>query len=248
MSEQSVTEFIYFHVKDGVRPEDPAHSDEGAALLQVFQNTKHQNGYKGSVWGRAVEDESLIVWAIDWTDAHTGANPTTTLHPFLPEDHPEITTIFATLAPATTSSSPSSPDDDANKNKNPTTTATLRSNPVTELWTPAFPTSLTPEEINAVHADLVGLRAAVTEHLPDGKRAVSFAVGQVERPGTMTHEQSETGEAFVVVVAAGWASVEVHLAGKETEAFQDAIGKVRGRLLAPVRGLGGLKHFGFRGV
>ncbi|RAH42453.1 uncharacterized protein BO95DRAFT_370778 [Aspergillus brunneoviolaceus CBS 621.78] len=244
MSEQSVTEFIYFHVKDSVRPEDPAHSDEGAALLQVFQNTKHQNGYKGSVWGRAVEDASLIVWAIDWNDAHTGANPTTTLAPFLPSDNAEITTIFATLTPSTTTT----PSSASENNKNPTTTETLRSNPTTELWTPAFPTSLSPEEVNAVHADLIGLRAAVTERLPEGKRAVSFAMGQVERPGTMTHEQSETGEAFVVVVAAGWASVEVHLAGKETEAFQTAIGKVRARLLAPVRGLGGLKHFEFAGV
>ncbi|PYH46552.1 uncharacterized protein BP01DRAFT_422520 [Aspergillus saccharolyticus JOP 1030-1] len=245
MAEQSVTELIYFHVKDTVKPEDPAHSDEGAALLQVFANTKHQSGYKGSAWGRAIEDENLIVWAIDWKDAHTGANPHTTLSPFLHEDAQEITIVFATLTSTTTTTTT---DDDKAEKTPTTTTATLTQNPVTELWTPAFPTSLAPGEVNEVHASLIGLRKAVTEQLPAGQRAVSFAMGQVERPGTTTHEQSETGEAFVVVIAAGWESVEVHLKGKETEAFQEAIGKVRGHLLAPVRGLGGLKHVEFKGV
>ncbi|RAL16265.1 uncharacterized protein BO97DRAFT_440069 [Aspergillus homomorphus CBS 101889] len=228
--QQTVTELIYFHVKESVRPEDPAHSDEGAALLQVFQNTKYQAGYKGSSWGRAVEDESLIVWAIDWADAHAGANPNTTLTPFLPPDTQTITTVFGTLTPSPL-----------------TSTATFTKNPVTELFAPAFPTSLSPEEVTQVHDDLIGLRAAMTEGLPEGQRALSFSMGQVERPGTMTHEQSETGEAFVVVVAAGWESVEAHKAGKETEGFQAAIQRVRGRMLAPVQGLA-LRHVAFKGV
>lgn len=60
---QVISEFVYFKVKPSVRPEDP-NSEEGAALRQVFNLTKHQSGHSSSVWGRTVEDPATIVWVI----------------------------------------------------------------------------------------------------------------------------------------------------------------------------------------
>lgn len=59
-----VTEFIFFHLNPAVKPEDPTNNEAGASLLQLFKNTKHQNGYLGSSWGRSTEDENVIVWVI----------------------------------------------------------------------------------------------------------------------------------------------------------------------------------------
>lgn len=50
-------------MKAEVRPEDPA-STEGRALLGVFQTTQHQSGHRNSVWGRVVEDDDVIIWAV----------------------------------------------------------------------------------------------------------------------------------------------------------------------------------------
>lgn len=60
---QSISEFIFFKVQQDVRPEDPE-STEGRALLEVFHTTQHQSGHRNSVWGRVVEDEDVIVWAV----------------------------------------------------------------------------------------------------------------------------------------------------------------------------------------
>jgi len=60
---QSISEFIFFKVKPDVRPEDPA-STEGRALLGVLQTTQHQSGHRNSVWGRVVEDDDVIIWAV----------------------------------------------------------------------------------------------------------------------------------------------------------------------------------------
>lgn len=59
-----VTEFIFFHLNPAIKPEDPTNNEAGASLLELFKNTKHQNGYLGSSWGRSIEDENVVVWVI----------------------------------------------------------------------------------------------------------------------------------------------------------------------------------------
>lgn len=58
-----ITEFIYFKVKPSVRPEDPS-SEDGEAFLKALNIAKQQSGHQNSVWGRAVEDQDTIVWAV----------------------------------------------------------------------------------------------------------------------------------------------------------------------------------------
>lgn len=60
---QSVSQFILFRVKPSVKPEDPS-SEEGNALLNVFNMTKSQGGHVISSWGRTHEDENTIVWVV----------------------------------------------------------------------------------------------------------------------------------------------------------------------------------------
>lgn len=60
---QSISEFIFFQVKPSVRPEDP-NNEEGERLLSVFRNTQPESGHQSSAWGRSVEDDNTIVWAV----------------------------------------------------------------------------------------------------------------------------------------------------------------------------------------
>lgn len=58
-----VTEFVYFKLKPSVKPEDPT-NEEGQQFIKTLQATKNQLGYESSAWGRTLEDDSVIVWAI----------------------------------------------------------------------------------------------------------------------------------------------------------------------------------------
>ncbi|KAL2870778.1 uncharacterized protein BJX67DRAFT_378101 [Aspergillus lucknowensis] len=198
-----VTEFIYFHVKPSVKPEDSS-NDEGAALLQVFRATTQQSGHLGSAWGRTREDVNVIVWAIDWSDAHSGIQQTNSpLTPFLHEKT-QITTLFTTLQPTDSNDS--------------LATETLLSNSITELAPLPFPTSLSPQDRSSLSADLVAFRKALAEEVEEKVRAKSFLLGQVERPGEFKHGKNESGQAFVQLLAVGWESYEQHQDARGTDA------------------------------
>jgi hypothetical protein len=185
---QVISEFVYFKVKPSVRPEDP-NSEEGAALRQVFNLTKHQSGHSSSVWGRTVEDPATIVWVIgksfyivergykanrpDWTDAR-GSTTTGNLEPFLAPSPQPPSALYTTLHPAITA------------------TDTLTSNPVTELTALPFPSNMTVAETKALDADMLNFRKELTEELAQEKAPVSWAMGHVDRPGD--HQACEESE------------------------------------------------------
>ncbi|KAF7593501.1 hypothetical protein BBP40_011412 [Aspergillus hancockii] len=215
-----VSEFIHFQLKPTVKPEDPS-NEEGQALLHLFQTTRHQSGYKSSAWGRTIEDPNAVIWVVNWADAHTGTQPSL-LTPFLaPETR--VTTIFTTLTPSITE------------------TDSLTTNPVTELVILTFPDSLTPDEQKKLSADLIAFRSALTEELPEGKRPVSWAMAQVERPGSMENEKSPSGKAVGHLLAVGWEAVDVHVSARGTGEFKRGIMPIRERMIPALPGLG-MKH------
>jgi hypothetical protein len=110
-----------------------------------------------------------------------------------------------------------------------------------------FPDSLTPDEQKKLNADLIEFRSALTEKLPQGQRPVSWAMAQVERPGTMEHERSPSGRAVGHLLAVGWESVEVHQVARETGEFQRTIAPIRERMIPAAPGLG-MKHVSFEKV
>ncbi|KAL4788346.1 hypothetical protein BJX76DRAFT_175399 [Aspergillus varians] len=227
----AVTEFIYFQTKPSVKPEDPS-SDEGASLLQVFKATTQQSGHLSSAWGRTKEDENVIVWTIDWSDAHSGIQQVNSpLDPFLEQDT-QVTTLFTTLQPSELEAP---------------ATETLLSNPITELTPLAFPTSLSPSDRSSLRADLVSFRNALVEEVEEKVRSKSFLLGQVERPGEFEHGKSESGQVFVQFLAIGWESYEQHQKAKETEGFKGTITPLRERMIAPLERLG-MKHVKFQKV
>lgn len=72
-----VTEFIYLQLKPTVQPEDPK-NEPGQQFLSILHGTKQQNGYIDSAWGRTLEDENILVWAISSLSPRT--QPTYTNH------------------------------------------------------------------------------------------------------------------------------------------------------------------------
>ncbi|KAB8235231.1 hypothetical protein ETB97_009507 [Aspergillus alliaceus] len=221
-----VSEFIHFQLKSSVKPEDSS-NEEGQALLQLFQTTKHQSGYKSSAWGRTVEDQNVIVWVVNWADAHVGIQPQI-LAPYIePDTH--VSVIFTTLTPSITESD------------------SLTANPVTELVALSFPSSLTPEEQTKLGADLIKFRTALTEMLPEDQRPKSWAMAQVERPGTLEHDKSPSGLVFLLFLAVGWESVEAHEAARETGEFKRTITPIREKAIPSVPPLR-MKHVSFRKI
>ncbi|KAL4909195.1 hypothetical protein BDW74DRAFT_146157 [Aspergillus multicolor] len=227
-----VTEFIYFQPKSSVKPEDPS-NDEGAALIQLFKATTQQSGHLGSAWGRTKEDENVIVWAIDWSDAHSGIQQTNSpLDPYIAENT-QITTLFTTLTP---------PDSD----DTPVTSA-LVSNPTTELAPLPFPTSLSASDRSSLTADLTTFRKTLAEDAEEKVRPKSFLIGQVERPGEFEHSKSESGQAFLHFLVLGWESTEQHQQARDTDGFKSKIGPIRDKMVAPLDRLG-MKHVKFQKV
>ncbi|OOF98929.1 hypothetical protein ASPCADRAFT_2353 [Aspergillus carbonarius ITEM 5010] len=214
-----ITEFIYFHLNPSIKPEDPT-NEAGASLLELFQNTKHQNGYQGSAWGRSIEDNNVIVWVI--------------------APNKPLTTFFATLSPPLNLPSSS--------NTSPITF------PITELFTPFFPSTLTPKETTSVHESLVSFRNELMNNLSEEQRPGAFVMGQVERPGSRRHGGSPSGEAFGMVVVVGWGSLEMHMGVKGTEAFGRGIQPIREWMLKGdgsgegEEGFGIMRHVEFKEI
>ncbi|EAW11280.1 uncharacterized protein ACLA_089720 [Aspergillus clavatus NRRL 1] len=221
-----VVEFVFFKLRSSVKPEDPS-NEEGEALSKILTATKQQSGYQSSAWGRAVEDENPVVWVIVWDDEHDKCQ-WDCLAPFL-EPKSEVIKVYSTLNPPVSA------------------TETFTTNPITEVVTLAFPSSLKPEEHKKLDEDLINFRLTLTEKLPEQLRPKSWTMGQIQRPGTLQHAKSPSGQAFVYVAAVGWESVETHMAARETKEFAESIQPIREKMIPPMQGLN-MKHVSFRKI
>jgi hypothetical protein len=123
----------------------------------------------------------------------------------------------------------------------------LTKNPVTELCALPFPSNLSVPETKALNADLINFRTALIEELPQGEGPRSWTMGHVDRPGTVQHTKSPSGQAMIYLVAVGWESVEAHKKAKETEQFGKSIAPIRQKMLPPVPGLE-MKHVSFHKI
>ncbi|KAL2217674.1 hypothetical protein M432DRAFT_549342 [Thermoascus aurantiacus ATCC 26904] len=217
-----VAEFIYFRLKPNVKPEEPGNR-EGELFIDTLRATKLQSGYEDSAWGRTVEDENDAVWVVEWGDAR-GAARASILAPFL-EPSTEAVAFYTTLSPPIS------------------TTATLTDNPVTELVGLAFPTSITPEH-KELNKDITNFRKTLMEKLPDNARPKSWSMGHVDRPGSVPHPNSPSGQVLVQFLAVGWESVDAHKAARETPEFNEAIKPIREKMLPPPKGLE-MRHVSF---
>ncbi|KAJ5650575.1 uncharacterized protein N7484_004298 [Penicillium longicatenatum] len=222
---QPTSEFIFFRLKPSVRPEDPT-NEEGERLLSIFRNTQHESGHQSSAWGRSAEDNNTVVWAINWTDARASAS-IEHLTPYLDPDAPPPKAIYATLSPPLCSA-------DA-----------LIDNPVTELCTLSFADSLSVPEKRQLNGNLIDFRTALVKQLPEGSRPISWSMGHVDRPGSVQHAKSPSGQAVLYLLVVGWESIDVHNKSRETEQFVSSISPIREKSLGAIPGLE-LKHVSFQ--
>ncbi|KAJ6095818.1 hypothetical protein N7486_006564 [Penicillium sp. IBT 16267x] len=221
------SEFIFFRVKPSVRPEDP-NNEEGEHLLSTFRNTQHESGHQSSAWGRSVEDDNTIVWAINWSDAR-GSASTEKLTPYLDPDARPPTAIYATLSPPLCSA-------DA-----------LTDNPITELCVLSFANSLSGPEKRKLNGDFINFRAALVEQLPPGSGLRSWSMGHVDRPSLVQHAKSPSGQAMLHLLVVGWDSIDAHKKVRETEQFVSSISPIREKLLGVIPGLE-VKHVSFHKI
>ncbi|KAJ5347325.1 hypothetical protein MYU51_004227 [Penicillium brevicompactum] len=225
---QSSCQFIYFRVKSSVKPEDVS-SEEGQALLDVFRMTKHQSGHQSSAWGRTSEDQDIIVWVLDWNDPRSSTD-LNLLDQFLAVDNAQPpTSVYVTLSPPISA------------------TATLTQNPVTELCTLPYASTLSVLEAKQLNADLISFRTALMEQMPQVASPRSWAMGQLDRPCKLDHAHSPSGKATVHFLAVGWDSVDAHLSAKETAKFSEGVAPLMEKMLAPIPGLE-MNHVSFQKV
>ncbi|KAJ5993695.1 hypothetical protein N7451_009419 [Penicillium sp. IBT 35674x] len=224
---QTTSEFIFFRVKPSVRPED-SNNEEGEHLLTIFRNTQNESGHQSSVWGRSVEDDNTIVWAINWTDARSSAS-TEHLNPYLDPDAQPPTAIYTTLSPPLYSA-------DA-----------LTESPITELCTLSFANSLSVPEKRQLNGDLINFRTAMVEQLPEGSGLRSWLMGEVVRPSLVQHAKSPSGQATLHLLVIGWESIEAHKKSRETKHFVSSISPIREKSLGTIPGLE-VKHVSFREI
>jgi len=107
----------------------------------------------------------------------------------------------------------------------------------------AFPTSITPEH-KELNKDITNFRKTLMEKLPDNARPKSWSMGNVDRPGSVPHPNSPSGQVLVQFLAVGWESVDAHKAARETPEFNEAIKPIREKMLPPPKGLE-MRHVSF---
>ncbi|KAK2750578.1 hypothetical protein FQN57_002649 [Myotisia sp. PD_48] len=225
MSPPSI-EFLYLTVRPDIRPEDPD-SEGGRSFTSMQTAVEHGGGLKHSRWGRTLENENNIVWIIEWAD-HSGCVPLSLLNPILePESIP--VSFHVTLTPSLENIFEDKPD----------------TSPVIELAALAFPDNFEPTVKANLNHDLVNFRTALL-HLRESKPPDSFSMGWVERPSTVKHPDSESGQASLVIMVVGWESKEDHMAASKTEEFERAIGPLK-RTMLPALQVLEMRHVKLRG-
>ncbi|KAK2791308.1 hypothetical protein FQN52_004985 [Onygenales sp. PD_12] len=256
-----VTEIIYLTLKPTVKPEDPD-NDEGRVFFEAQQAVKQQSGYQSSYWGRTEEDENNVVWIVEWKDT-TSSVPLSLLTPILSPSSTPITTHTTLTPPLPTSTHPHHPHHThGHTHTHAHDQPTLPTTPTTELTILAFPSSLPFAEKSSICTNLSNFRSALLnipepptpttptptnkEEKPPARAPRFFSLGWAERPSTVKHPDSPSGEAELAVMVIGWGSVGEHMAVRATEAFREAVRPLRERMLEGIKVLE-MRHVRFLG-
>lgn len=113
-----------------------------------------------------------------------------------------------------------------------------------EIAVLAFPDNLELSDKSSLDTSLIDFRSALLE-LKETKPPSSLSMGWVERPSTVKHPDSESGQASLVVIVIGWDSTEDHEAARKTDAFNESISPVREKMLPAIKVLH-MRHVRFQ--
>ncbi|KAI9846901.1 MAG: hypothetical protein M1837_003513 [Sclerophora amabilis] len=205
-----VTESAHLTFPPGTTFEDPS-TAAGGIWQDSLATLRRQDGYQRSYWGRKVESPNDTDW--DSLDAHEKFMAAAEYGPFVKN---LVSMLEAPPALHHTAFSPW-----------PATRALSNtSSPVTELVTFHFPASFADDDndddVSSFDATFAEFAKIVDEADGFRARASGWVVEQLE------HDKAGKGKAFDL--AFGWDSVDAHLQFRETKAFQDSIGPIRGKV------------------
>lgn len=116
--------------------------------------------------------------------------------------------------------------------------------PAVEIAVLAFPDKLEPSEDSSLDNSLINFRTALLE-LKEANAPSLVSMGWVERPSTVKHPDSESGQASLVAIVIEWNSEEDHEAARKTDAFNDSLAPVREKMLPAIKVLH-MRHVRFQ--
>ncbi|KAL2374175.1 hypothetical protein BDBG_05508 [Blastomyces gilchristii SLH14081] len=258
-SNAAVTELIYLTFKKGVKPEDPENY-EGRVFTEALEAVKLHSGYLYSSWGRTVEDENDIVWLVAWKDA-TSSVPLSQISSILAPSSAPIT-IHTTLTPpvhlkdlTTTpivelailpfpSALPFEQKSFIESSLSNLRTALLgicpsddeEDDPTTKEHHQHHHQHQHHQHQHQHHHEAQKpssspSRTKLAKQGPPGW----LSLGWVERPRTVEHADSPSGEAELTILVIGWESIQEHEAAMGTDDFEKAFAPVRAKMLPGIK-------------
>ncbi|EDN07202.1 predicted protein [Histoplasma mississippiense (nom. inval.)] len=249
MASSAVTELVYLTFREGVKPEDPENYD-GRVFTDTLEAVKLQSGYLYSSWGRTVADENDIVWVVAWKD-NTSSVPLSQIAPILAPTSAPIT-IHTTLTPSVPlsdlaatpivevailpfpSALPSTEKSFINTSLSNLRTALLNIRPPDDDdddddGRPATEDQRARSQ-QRTQTSLSSSASSSRTRLGDPGPPRWLSIGWVERPGTVEHADSASGEAELAILVIGWESIQEHEAAIGTDEFERAIAPVRRKM------------------
>ncbi|KAK7917734.1 hypothetical protein PG985_011342 [Apiospora marii] len=202
----------------------PPSADLAAAFPAACATLTQQPGCRAARYSRHHEDAARLTMFVDWdsVDAHEAYRANTVVYdPF-----------YAALAPfSTTAPAPYHVALDP-----PGKGGVLDVAPAVEVLHVHFPADYAPEQQQAT-VKTIREFFAISEKAA-GKEGMDLLVGS-PTVGWAVEERDFKGEkARVLVVMIGWKSVEAHMQYRDTDAFRESIGMIRG-----LEGLKGLSVY-----
>ncbi|PGH05178.1 hypothetical protein GX51_03077 [Blastomyces parvus] len=250
-SKAAVTELIYLTFKKGVKPEDPENY-EGRVFTDALEAVKLHSGYLYSSWGRTVEDENDVVWFVAWKDA-TSSVPLSQISSILAPSSTPIT-LHATLTPpvpvkdlTTTpivefailpfpSALPFEQKSFVESSLSNLRTALLGICPSDdEEEKPATKEQHHHQHHQHHQQHEEPKSSSRPSRLTKPGPPSWLSLGWVERPGTVEHADSPSGEAELAILVIGWESIQEHEAALGTDDFEKAIAPIRAKMLPGIK-------------
>lgn len=211
------TDLIYLTARASVKPEHDG-SPGGDAFRNTIEQLRSRSSCSGVVWGRSIEEPSLLAVVVRWTSTDE-VLPEDFLEHFSRDTVTSAILTFRFLFDA----------------------GDLLVYPTVEIALPCFSDDTPVEEVEAVVEPFtIALR-----RIPEQLHALGLAAGWLAHPSTIPHNESPTGKGRIYAMFIGWQSIETHLAATETQAFKIPAGPMRMRML-PFNERLGLMHFVFR--
>ncbi|PNP76445.1 hypothetical protein FNYG_10231 [Fusarium nygamai] len=219
-----ITEFIYFHLPEEVKPESIQDPD-GKRILNLFKEAKLQDGYNWSAWGRSEEDRNALVWVIEWSNEDSTISVNELENLACPS--PAIVKLRTILTPTLSS------------------VGGINAAPIVDLTTMPFVAGLSVDDDAGTREVLSTMREAVLNKLPKDLAPSYWVMSTWDTRPVVPHPESPTGQSVLSVLVVGWQSTQQHYDIWKLQDFRSKyIGPVKAKMLSYPAGIG-MKHIAF---